>query len=38
MQSFNPRVGVIKDETGKTLTEINDTLGRWKNIVKICLR
>ena len=30
IQSFKPRLGVIKDETGMTLTESDDILERWK--------
>ena len=29
-KSFQPRLGVIKDKCGKTLTESEKILGRWK--------
>ena len=29
-KSFQPRLGVIKDKYGKTLTESEKILGRWK--------
>ena len=37
-KTFQPRLGVIKDENGKTLKESEKIADRWKNTVKKCIQ